>query len=46
MDPQGMNGAWHIGGYLSDELDTDASWDVADLEIATAFDGHWSRSGR
>ncbi|MGE0463316.1 MAG: hypothetical protein AB7Q16_18290 [Vicinamibacterales bacterium] len=43
MERGGMNSEWHVGGYYSDELEADASWDLDDFEIATSFDATWSR---
>lgn len=45
MDRAQMNSGFHLGGYLSDELENDATWDVMDFEIATTFDGAWYPGG-
>lgn len=41
----GLTGAWEIGGYMSDGIENDVSFDLMDVEIATAFDANWYQTG-
>jgi hypothetical protein len=40
-----MNTGFNLGGYVSDEVADDVTWDIMDFEIANAFDSGWAPSG-
>jgi hypothetical protein len=40
-----MNAGMDLGGYLSDQVENDVTWDLMDVEIANSFDSSWYPGG-